>query len=113
MQPTDNSPFQSVIGLGPLKAEYANRGRGRWVTVAFGLLCVAAAPALMLLAAYLGYNAYNNFGLRRVDNASIPPLCIAAGALLIGVLVLYSAWSNWGIAAALYEHGLAYNSRKG
>ncbi len=113
MQPTDNSPFQSVIGLGPLKAEYANRGRGRWVTLAFGLLCVLAAPVLVLLAAYLGYNAYNNFGVRRVDNAIIPPLCFAAGALALGVLILFSAWRNWSTAAALFENGLAYNNRQG
>lgn len=113
MQTNELSPFQSVIGLGPLKSEFSNKGRGRWFNVVFGLLLVAAGPGLALLAAYLGYNAYNTRGLTRVDDAMILPLCLAAAAFVSGVVVLFSAWRSAPVAAALYEHGVALNTRKG
>jgi hypothetical protein len=96
-----------------MQSEFSNRGRGRWANVIIGLVLVGATPLLLLLAAYLGYDAYNTRGLTRVDNAIIPPLCIAVGALGLGAALLVSAWRNWPLAAALYEHGVALNSRKG
>jgi hypothetical protein len=111
MQVQSNSPFQGVVGLGALKREWANTGKGKWFNLVFGLLCLAAAPALGLLAAYLGYNAYNNSGVSRVDNAIIPPLCVGAIALVVGALIVFTTWRNWNLAAALYEQGVAYRAR--
>ncbi len=111
MQAKTNSVFHEVIGLGALQQEWANHGKGKWFNLVFGLLCLAAGPALVLLAAFLGYNAYNNSGLSRVDDAVIPPLVIAAIALLVGVIIVYNAWRNWKLAVALYEHGVAYRQR--
>ncbi|MCC6187424.1 MAG: hypothetical protein IT318_00200 [Anaerolineales bacterium] len=113
MQTNEPSPFQSVIGLGPFKSEFSSKGRGRWVNVVFGLLLVGTGPALVLLAAYLGYNAYNTRGLTRVDDAIAAPLCIAVAAFAAGVAVLFGAWRNAPMAAALYENGVALNTRKG
>lgn len=111
MQVKADSPFKEVIGLGALKQEFAFSRKGKWVSLIFGLMCLAAAPALALLAAFLGYNAFNNFGLRRVDNAVIVPLVLAGVALLVALITLYNAWRNWNLAAALYEHGVAYRGR--
>ncbi len=111
MQANTNSPFVGVIGLGALKQEWVSRGKSKWFNLVFGGLCLAAAPALALLAAFLGYNAYNNSGSSRVDDAIIPPLCIAAVAFAIGAIILISAWRTWQLAAALYEQGIAYRRR--
>jgi hypothetical protein len=113
MQTDPNSPFQSVIGLGQFKQVFAPPTRNRWVAVVFGLLLLAAAGALVLLAIYLGYTAYVERGLIKVDDAVIPPLVFALGALVIGVWILFSTWRGWTQAAALYENGVALNTRKG
>lgn len=108
-----NSPFPGVIGLGNLKGEYSNTGRRRWFSVIFGGLCLLAAPALVLVAAYVGYVTYNNSGLYKVAGNVALPLIIALAAFVIGASVLINAWRNWRIAAALYENGVAYQSRTG
>jgi hypothetical protein len=106
-----DTPFREVIGLGALKQEWANNPKSKWFNLIFGLLCLAAGPAMALLAAFLAYNAYNTSGASRVDNAIIPPLCIGAIAFAIGVFVVYSTWRTWHLAAALYEQGVAYRLR--
>jgi hypothetical protein len=113
MQNNPVSPFQGVMGLGGLKQEFRTQGRGRWMNVVLGGLMLVAAPALVLLAAYLGYDAYNTRGLTRVDEAVIGPLACSLGAFVIGAALLFNTWQNWGRAAALYEKGVALNSRKG
>jgi hypothetical protein len=111
--PNPNSPFYTVVGLGPLKTEYPYPSGRKWAGLIFGLLCLFASPMLLLLAAYLGYDAYNRFGVRRVDDEVIVPLVFAGIAFLVGALLVFNAWRNWSVAAALYENGFAYNDRKG
>jgi hypothetical protein len=108
-----DSPFASVIGLGAFKAVYAKDGRGRWFNVIFGAACLLAVPALLLVAGYVGYSTLNDSGLYRVAGAVAVPLVGAVSALVIGAAVLYNTWSNWSLTAALYENGVAYQSRKG
>jgi len=113
MQTNTISPFQSVMGLGQFKTEYAARGRGRWVSVAFGLLLLAATPVSLLVALYVGYTTMENRGLVKVAAAVIAPLIIALVCLVLGAWILFSVWRNWTLAAAVYENGVALNSRKG
>jgi len=113
MNTNPNSPFYTVVGLGPLKTEYPYPKVGKWVGLIFGLIFLFASPMLLLLAAYLGYDAYNRFGMRRVDDEIIVPLILAGVAFLVGALMIFNAWRNWSLAAALYENGFAYNDRKG
>jgi len=108
-----DSPFQSVIGLGALKSEFRNTRRARYVNLVFGLIAIGLGPVLVLVAAWLGYDTYNTRGLTRVDDVIILPLCFAAGAFGVGALLLFNTWRNWGVAAALYENGVALNSRGG
>ncbi|MEP7356471.1 MAG: DUF6585 family protein [Anaerolineales bacterium] len=112
MNPTD-SPFASVIGLGALKGEYAPNSRGRWVAVILGGLMLAAAPVLLLVAAYIAYSNVTNFGMLRLWRNLPLPLIGAAVVGLIGVLALFNSWRNWRLAAALYENGVAYVGQKG
>lgn len=113
MQPQPDSPFTSVVGLGPIKSEHSLAGKGRWLSLVVGVVCLLAVPALGLLALYLIYTDYNRRGsLHMFDNAIVP--LVAAGiALLIAVPTLFSVWRNWTLAAALYENGFAYHDRKG
>jgi hypothetical protein len=72
------------------------------------------ARQLRLLALILGFDAYNSGGdLGSAGEAMLLPLCFAGGALLIGALVVYNAWRNWPLQAALYENGFAHYDRKG
>lgn len=111
MQPTSKSPFRDVAGLGALKQEWAKSAKAKWFNLAFGVAALLAGPALLLVAAIVGYNAYNNSGMSRVDNAVIAPVCLAAVALGVGVITLISVWRSWNLAAALYEHGFAFRGR--
>lgn len=110
MQSQSESPFASVMGLGPLISEHRRRG-GKWVNAVMGGLLVLAAPVLCLLAAYLAYDAYTTFGINRIFREAWIPLACGSGALLLGALVLWEGWRSWGLAAALYEQGLAYANR--
>jgi uncharacterized protein DUF6585 len=113
MQNNPDSPFTSVIGLGAFKAEYSTAGRGRWTQVILGGLMLAAAPILLLVAAYVAYDNVTNYGtLRLWRNLPLPLLC-AGGAGVLGAAALFSSWRNWRLAAALYENGVAYVSRQG
>ena len=108
-----NSPFRGVVGLGALKSEHPRRG-SRWPAVIFGVIFIAAAPVLALVALFLGFEAYSQHGLMRVDDGPvIPLLVIAVIGFVIGALVLFNAWRTWPLAAVLYEDGLAVNRRQG
>jgi hypothetical protein len=113
MMSDPNSPFAGIIGLGNMKGDFKNTGRGRWAAIIFGVLFVLAAPALLLLAAFVGFDTYNNSGLNRVAGVVALPIVAALVAFVIGVSILINTWRNWRIAAALYENGIAYQSRTG
>lgn len=109
-----DSPFMAVAGLGAFQSEHRPSAASRWTNVAFGLLSVAAGPALLLVAAYMYFDALNRFGSARANDSGfwIPLLCGVA-AVPIGLFIIFQAWRNWPLAAALYEGGFAYNDRKG
>jgi len=107
------SPFASVIGLGAFKKEYKNKGGRRWAGLIFGALCLLAVPVLLLVAAFVAYQAYNETGLYRVWDSVAIPLVLAAIALFLGVFIAIGAFRSWGLAAALFDNGVAYQTRSG
>ena len=114
MQMNDStSPFAGVIGLGALKKEYKNTGARRWIGLTFGGLCLLATPVLLLIAAFVGYQTYNGGGLYRVADAVALPLIFAVIAFVLGAAIVISAWRSWGLAAALFDNGVAYQTRSG
>ncbi len=114
MQPDSTSPFTAVVGLGAFKSDHSPTKRSRWLnTIIFGLL-VAAGPVLLVIAAFVAYDAYNRHGLSKVDDSGfLLPLICGGIAIPLGLYGLYSAWRNWPLAAALYDNGFAYNDRNG
>ena len=114
MQPDPSSPFASVINLGAFKSGHSPSKRSRWINVIFSGLFLAAGPVLLLVALYLAYDAYNRYGISRVDDSGFwLPLVCSGLAIPLGLYGLFSAWRNWPLAVALYENGFAYNDRKG
>ncbi|MBI3242609.1 MAG: hypothetical protein HYZ49_09990 [Chloroflexi bacterium] len=114
MQPDPSSPFASVVGLGAFKSDHSPAKSGRWINVIFSGLIVVAGPVLLLVAAFMAYNAYTRYGISKVDDSGfILPLICGVIAVPLGLYGLYSAWRNWPLAAALYDNGFAYNDRNG
>jgi hypothetical protein len=109
----NTSPFQSVIGLGQVKQEFAPAARSRWITVIIGLGLLAAAGVLGLVALYVGYTTYLNRGLIKIAGETIPWVIFALLAFVLGAWILFDVWRRWPLAAALYENGVALNTRKG
>jgi hypothetical protein len=107
-----NSPFLAVVGFGAVKSEHPSKGN-KWLAVIVGGLFMVAAPLFLLLALFLGYDAYTRHGLMRVDNAVLIPLIVAVVAFFLGALGLFNAWRNWSLAAVLYDEGFALNRRQG
>lgn len=110
--PNADSPFNAVVGLGALKAEFRG-GRSKWISLTLGGLGLVVAPASVLLAAYLGYAAYSRHGLARLGDVLPAPLLVGTVALVVGVAAAFEAWRLWPLAACLYEDGFALNSRRG
>jgi hypothetical protein len=116
MQSTSDSPFNTVMGLGPKQTEHPVSNKNRWGNLTFGLLCLAATPILLGLTIYFYLDTVNRFGASRVDNRLLDifwPLGVAVVFLPLGLWALFNVWRNWGVSAALYENGLAYNDRTG
>jgi hypothetical protein len=107
-----NSPFRSVVGLGQVKSEHPAKG-SRWVSLVIGIVGLVAAPLAVLIALFLGYEAYSRHGIMRLDNAVVFPSIVAFSALAIGALALVNAWRVWPLAAVLYEDGFALSRRQG
>ena len=116
MQSTSNSPFVSVMGLGVLKAEHpANKSSARF-SLGCGIVSLVAVPILLALTAYLFFDIYSRFGPARIDDKLgeiFWPTGAAALGLALGAWLIFDYWRNRGLAAALYEQGLAHNDRKG
>jgi hypothetical protein len=111
-----NNPFASVMGLGPLKTEHpANKTSARF-NLGCGIVSLIAVPILLVLSAYLFFDVYSRFGPARIDDKTFDifwPLGAAALALALGAWLIFDYWRNRGLAAALYEQGLAYHDRNG
>jgi len=96
MQPDPNTPFASVINLGAFKSDHSPSKRNRWINVIFSGLFLAAGPVLLLVALYLAYDAYNRYGISRVDDSGFwLPLVCGGLAIPLGLYGLFSAWRNW------------------
>lgn len=113
---TTESPFASVMGLGPLVAEHKLKTSNRWTNLGCAAFSILLAPLACGGAAFGLYDTYSRYGMARIDNEA-PGLAIVAlfgvGALALGVWMLYTAWRDWKTSAALYENGFAYVDRKG
>jgi hypothetical protein len=104
--------FQSVINFGGLKGYFPLAKRGRWTNIVLLLISWGGAALSVLYGAYQAYS-WRNYGPVMIEDQLRMPLIVAFVLFVIGIFVAWALFANWKKAAALYEHGLAYTSRKG
>ncbi len=116
MQSANPSPFAAVVGLGPLQSQHPLKNSNRLSSLGCGGASLVAGPVLFGIALFIVWDTLDKFGPARLDN-ELPTILVFAGfgllALFLAAYSLYSAWKNWGSAAALYEAGFAYVDRQG
>jgi hypothetical protein len=104
--------FQSVINLGTLKGYFPLRKASRWGNIILLLLAWGGAALAVVYGVYQAY-AWQRYGPVMIEDQLRMPLIVAFVLFVIGTFVAWTLFVNWKKAAALYEYGLAYTSRKG
>jgi hypothetical protein len=104
--------FQSVINFGALKGYFPLRKASRWGNLVFLFLLWGGAVAAVLYGVYQAYR-WQSYGPVMIEDRLRAPLILAFILFVVGLLVVWVLYVNWKKAAAVYEHGLAYASRKG
>jgi len=104
--------FQSVIAFGALKSYHPLRKSSRTGNLVILFLLWAGAVVAVLYGVYEAYT-WRRYGPVMIQDRLQTPLIVAFILFVIGIFVVWSLFANWKKAAAVYERGLAYSSRKG
>ena len=105
--------FLSVTGLGtPVDFFRLSRTNRLIAPVAAAMLVIASAFSCGW-GMDVAYGAYRQYGPAVIYDLSLLPFAVTLGLLLAGVGVAWSAISNRGKCAAVYEKGLVYLDRSG
>jgi hypothetical protein len=102
-----DSTFQSVYDLGSLVSEHPVKRLTLWGGAALGILFTGIGVASLLFGAVSALSGLASDAARALGSLCIPGL-IGAGSLALGGWCLYSAWKNWGQAAAVFDRGFAF-----
>jgi hypothetical protein len=100
------SPFANVFELGTPKSEHAVKWVNKWSGIIFGVILAGIGLAALLFGVVGAIQEISN-GLGSALEFFCFPLIITAVCLGIGGWCLFSAWRNWGSAAAVFDRGLA------
>ncbi len=102
------------MGLGAFMSEHTPSTTRRITNLLFSAAAILAAPLLCGLAGWMAYDAYNRYGLNRVDDSgALVPLIFGVILLALGAWGLFNAIRNWALGVALYEGGFALKDRQG
>ena len=107
------SQFSSVIGMGTVQAIYQARKVNKWIGLVIGLLSLAGFGLMLLITAYSTYEQVAKYGAAVLVKTATPLMVISCILFIIAVVALWSAFINWNKALVFYQHGFAYNDRKG
>jgi hypothetical protein len=105
--------FLSVIGLGAPRGYFPVKKWNRWGSLVFSFVFLAGALLVLIIGIYDTYVAYQQHGTAMIDDKLTTPLAITLILFVLGVLAGWRAFANWNKGVAVYEHGFAYNDRKG
>ncbi len=108
--------FSSVINLGGLQKVYPGKKSGRWGNLIGTLFFLGVAAAAWLYSLWMMYTLWQRGTVvlqRNFGDDILPPFLIGSFFFLVGILLAWSAFSNWKKSAALYRDGFAYVDRKG
>ena len=86
------SPFLTCFELGSEKSEHPIKAWNKWGNLILGVLLTGAGVAALLIA---------------VMSASIATGLVFLACLGLGGWCLWSAWNDWGQAAAVFDRGIA------
>jgi hypothetical protein len=102
-----DSTFQSVYDLGSLVSEHPVKRLTLWGGAALGILFTGIGVASFLFGATTALPQLSSDAARALGSLCIPGL-LGVGTLALGGWCLYSAWNNFGQAAAVFERGFAF-----
>ncbi len=105
--------FSEVFGLGGALAVYPAKKGSRWGGLIGALLFLGGALAAFAGGLYYAYDRSQRLGPVMFWRSLSGPWIAAAFFFVLGVLLAWSAFSNWKKAALVYQGGLAVRDRKG
>jgi len=105
--------FTSVMGLGAPREYFKVKEINRIGSLIISILLIVGTGILVLYGVYEAYIWSQQYGPAMIDDKLIGPLVAGGIMLLFGALAAGSAYANWNRGVMVYEHGFAYNDRKG
>jgi hypothetical protein len=105
--------FSSVIGLGAPVDYFPQTKSSRLISPILAGLLIIVSMISCGWGMDTGYGAYLRYGPAVIYDLSSPPLIIALGLLVIGIILIGFAIANRNRCVMVYEKGLAYYDRKG
>jgi hypothetical protein len=105
--------FSSITGLGAPVDFFPQSKSARWIYPVLAGLLIIASVVSCGWGLDTGYGAYLRYGPAVIYDLSSPPLIIALGLLIIGIVLIGVSISNRSRYVTVYEKGLAYFDRKG
>lgn len=100
------SPFLSVFEMGTLQSEHPVKLLNKLSNLIVGMLLAGGGLAALLYAVVSGVQGFSISVVTMLEAACVPGIIFLA-AFGLGAWCLYSAWTNWGTAYAVFDRGLA------
>ncbi len=105
--------FSALFGMGTPIRLYLVKKTTKYVNAFLGVLFLLAAAALFLFGAYYTYDLISTHGSAMLWSTFAPFLIGSVVVGLLGLWMVWSAFSNWKKALMIYQNGFAYSDRKG
>jgi hypothetical protein len=105
--------FSSITGFGELVNYFPARKVYFWLPVTFGIVFLMISLAAFFFGIFLSFQEIRQHGTVVAGSLFFWPGVIALIAFLLTVWMAWLAYTRWGLSAAVYQNGFAYNNRKG
>ncbi|HBG74070.1 MAG: hypothetical protein A2X25_08265 [Chloroflexi bacterium GWB2_49_20] len=105
--------FSSMAGFGELVNFFPARKIKFWLPVIYGTVFLIISLASFLFGITMSSQEIRQHGTIVVGSLLFWPGIIALTAFLLAVWMAWLAYTRWGLSAAVYQNGFAFNNRKG